>query len=135
MVDILLPTRDEIKEILDEFLLEYNFGAVSDTMRSKLIDALNGLTEQEVKNIIRLCIQNGEFDEKEINLIIEQKKQIVRKGGVLEFIKTEENIGDIGGLNNLKKWLKRKKYIFDNLQKARDFSVDIPKGILLFGMP
>ncbi len=135
VIDIPLPSRDEIKEIVNRFLEKNNFHGVSEILKSKLIEALNGLTEIEVQNILQFCVQDGEIDDGDINTIIDQKKQLIRKGGVLDFVKPEEKEDDIGGLDGLKGWLKRKKGIFDQMEKAREFKVDIPKGVLLFGMP
>lgn len=135
VIDIPLPTRDEIKKILEDFFERSSFHGVSEILKMKFIEALNGLTEIEARNIIQLCVQDGDITDSDINTVIEQKKQLIRKGGVLEFIKSEENMDDVGGLDELKKWLKKKKVIFDNMEKARDFNVDIPKGLLLFGMP
>lgn len=135
VVDIPLPSRDEIKELLEKFLKDTGFSGVPESLKSKLIEALNGVTEVEIRNILQLCVQDGEINEDDINTIIEQKKQLIRKGGVLEFIKPEENIDDIGGLEFLKEWLRQKKFIFDNIEKAKQFGVDLPRGILLYGMP
>ncbi len=47
----------------------------------------------------------------------------------------KESIDDIGGLENLKSWLYRKAKVFSSLDKAIKFGVDIPKGIMIVGMP
>lgn len=135
VIDIPLPSRSEISKILEDFFDITGFHGVSETLRSKFIEALNGLTDIEIGNILQLCIQDGDIDEADIKTIIEQKRQLIRKGGVLDFIKPEEKIDDIGGLDELKKWLQRKKAIFDNMEKAEQFKVDIPKGLLLYGVP
>lgn len=54
---------------------------------------------------------------------------------MLELVNFRETIQDIGGLENLKKWLERKSVVFKNLDKAIKFGVDIPKGIMIIGMP
>jgi SpoVK/Ycf46/Vps4 family AAA+-type ATPase len=50
-------------------------------------------------------------------------------------IPMKETIDDIGGLENLKAWLERKKKVFTNLDQAIKAGVDVPKGILIVGMP
>ena len=50
-------------------------------------------------------------------------------------IPVHETIDDIGGLENLKEWLYKKECIFNQLDKATKFGVDIPKGIMIVGMP
>lgn len=135
VIDIPLPTREVIKEKLDRFLFENSFHGIGELLKSRLVEALNGLTEQEIQNILQFCVQDGELNEQDIQVIVDQKKQIIRKGGVLEFIKPEDNIENIGGLAELKNWIRNKKIIFDELDKATKYGVDLPKGILLFGMP
>ena len=54
---------------------------------------------------------------------------------MLEIVNFTENIDDIGGLENLKEWLARKAKVFANLDKAIKFGVDVPKGIMIIGMP
>ena len=54
---------------------------------------------------------------------------------MLEIVNFKENIDDIGGLEILKDWLTRKANIFQNLDKAIKFGVDVPKGIMIVGMP
>ena len=54
---------------------------------------------------------------------------------MLESIRFSETVNDIGGLEILKNWLERKAKVFKNLDKALKFGVDVPKGILIIGMP
>jgi SpoVK/Ycf46/Vps4 family AAA+-type ATPase len=69
-----------------------------------------------------------------LNLINERKKQIIKKSGILEMVPLQESMR-VGGLESLKKWLQRKAKIFKNIDKAEKFGVDIPKGVLIVGMP
>ena len=50
-------------------------------------------------------------------------------------IPLKESLDDIGGLERLKQWLRRKAKIFKSLEQAEKFGVDIPKGVLIVGMP
>lgn len=68
-------------------------------------------------------------------MILKEKEQVIKKSGMLEIINFKENIEDIGGLENLKEWLYKKAKVFDKLGKALKFGVDIPKGIMIVGMP
>ena len=54
---------------------------------------------------------------------------------MLELVNFSETLRDIGGLEVLKEWLKQKAVIFANMERALKFHVDIPKGILIVGMP
>ena len=129
------PSRDEIREILDEFL-EMQDLSLSDELKVEFVSALQGLTRSEIENLLFLAVINdGVLDDKDVDLFINYKKQIVRKNAIIEYIDVRKLPTDIGGLKNLKEWLERKRDIFKNLDTAIKYGVDIPKGVLLFGMP
>ncbi|MHB1697498.1 MAG: AAA family ATPase [bacterium] len=133
--DISLPERDEIKSIFEEFTEKDSY-KFSETSKNKFIEALSGLSEFEIKNILNYClVKDGDINENQLPIIVNQKRQLIKKGSVLELVSSFEKIGDVGGMNSLKKWIEKKKIIFDKLEEARNYGVDIPKGVLLFGMP
>ena len=78
---------------------------------------------------------DGELNRKDLSLIFEQKKQMILKSGILEMIPLKESIDDIGGLENLKQWLRRKAKVIKNIQSAEKYGVDMPKGVLIAGVP
>jgi SpoVK/Ycf46/Vps4 family AAA+-type ATPase len=83
-----------------------------------------------------LAYQDGGcIDKDDKVLILKEKQQFIKKSGMLEIVNYTETIDDIGGLENLKSWLKRKSVIFSNLDKAIKFGVSVPKGIMIMGMP
>lgn len=95
-----------------------------------------GLREFEIRNILGLALADeGTISRADLELIFEHKQQIIRKSGILEMIPLKESLEDIGGLENLKKWLKRKSKIFQKIERAESYGVDIPKGVLIAGMP
>jgi SpoVK/Ycf46/Vps4 family AAA+-type ATPase len=129
------PSREEIRQLLDEFL-KSNDLTISDSLKNKFVSALEGLTRSEILNLLYLAWANeGELHEKDIDLIFNYKKQVVAKRGILEFYDLRKLPDDIGGLKNLKKWLERKRKIFQNLDEALSSGVAMPKGLLMFGMP
>jgi len=133
--ELSFPNREEIAKIIEQFLQE-NQLYISDQLNNSFISALQGLTRTEIDNLLYLAFSNdASLDEKDIDFIFNYKKQVVSKRGILEFIDLKKLPDDIGGLKNLKNWLKRKKSVFDNLDEAIKNGVSIPKGVLLFGMP
>lgn len=60
---------------------------------------------------------------------------MIMKSGILEMVPVKESIDDIGGLENLKTWLSKKAKVLRDIKKAQEFGVDIPKGVLIAGMP
>ena len=129
------PTRKEIGEILNKFLEEHKL-AISDELKIEFVSALQGLTRSEVDNLLFLALINDSvLDDKDVDFFIDYKKQIVKKNAIIEYVDVRKYSTDIGGLKNLKQWLEKKKNIFKNLDRAIECGVDIPKGVLLFGMP
>ncbi|HBC91824.1 MAG TPA: ATPase [Pelotomaculum sp.] len=137
VVDYPLPDREELKRIIDDMATMYKDKAVIDTdpsFREELVDALLGMTQTEVENIIaRVLVVDARLDAKDIPEIIQEKIQIIRKSGVLEFYPLNESLDSIGGLSTLKKWLLRKRVCFQS--KAREYGLEMPKGVLLTGVP
>ena len=133
--DIPLPTIKEIHSLIHEFIEDLEI-AVEEDIINDIALSFKGLNEFQIKQILNLAYQDGGCIDKEDNvLILKEKQQFIKKSGMLEIINFSETIDDIGGLENLKKWLIRKAKIFANLDKAIKFGVDIPKGIMIVGMP
>lgn len=137
LVECPLPTQEEFDRLIDQFAARYGHQAVFDLdprTRETMTRALLGLTQTEAENILaRALVQDRRLDERDLPLIIREKEQIVKKSGVLEFHPLREGLADIGGLNALKECLRRKRGSFDDA--ARRFGVDLPKGVLLNGVP
>lgn len=133
--DMPLPSVSEIKNIMVNFTKDLEID-VTDDVLNEIALSFKGLNEFQVKQILNLAYQDGgclDFDDK--RLILSQKEQLIKKAGLLEMIPVNESIEDIGGLENLKEWLYKKERIFNQLDKAMKFGVDIPKGIMIVGMP
>lgn len=79
--------------------------------------------------------RNGNLRASDTEMILKQKKQMVKKSGLLEFIEAKEKIEDIGGLDYLKKYLNAKSQVMKEVVKAQDYAVRVPKGIFIVGMP
>ena len=131
-----LPQRGEIDEIARNLLTQ----APEDTQRrareepaylEKVVEAALGLTHVEAENVFaKSMVRTRTFD---IPTILEEKKQIIRKSGLLEYYERTEDVGDIGGLEVLKDWLAKRRHAFSG--RAREFGLPLPKGILLIGVP
>lgn len=129
-------TLSEIRKTINNFCEEQEIASLNKDFFDELALALKGLSEFEIRNILALAISDdGEITRADLSLILEQKKQIIQKSGILEMIPLKESMEDIGGLERLKQWLRRKAKIFKNLERAEAFGVDIPKGVLIAGMP
>ena len=133
--DLPLPTVSEIKNIMIEFTKDLDIQVLEDVL-SEIALSFKGLNEFQIKQILNLAYQDGgvlDFDDKQ--LILSQKEQLIKKAGLLEMIPVHETIDDIGGLENLKEWLYKKECIFNQLDKATKFGVDIPNRIIIINIP
>ena len=135
------PGTDDIKWTLKEYIEEGGLQGLTSGEIDKLVLALRGLDLSEiilVLNYVRQKTRNGTLDPKEaVGLILEEKKQVIQKSSLLEPVEVEyeEKESEVGGLDNLVRYLKQKADVFQNLAEATKFGVSIPKGILLVGMP
>ena len=131
-----LPDRAELDGIVSRMLTELPAGvdpglASNPQGRERIVEAALGLTYSEVEKVLaKSIVRCRTFD---IATILEEKKHIIRKSGILEYYETKENLDEIGGLETLKDWLQKRRGAFT--QKARDFGLPLPKGILLIGVP
>ena len=127
---------DDICKIIKSFVSENGLPELNAKLLEDLAMTFKGLSELEILNLLALAVaEDGELTRKDLSLIFEQKKQMILKSGILEMIPLKEKIEDIGGLENLKAWLKRKATVIKNIKKAESFGVDMPKGVLIAGVP
>ena len=129
-------SQAEIRQVIQDFCKEQEITPLQDVFLGELSLTLKGLSEFEIRNILALALSDdGAITRADLEIIFEQKQQVIQKSGILEMIPLKESLEDIGGLESLKKWLKRKEKIFKNIDKAEAFGVDVPKGVLIAGMP
>lgn len=127
---------EEIRNVVTDFIEINGVDMVRQELLEEMAVAFKGLSQFEIENILALAFaDDGELTRKDLSLIFDQKKQMIMKSGILEMIPLKESIDDIGGLENLKNWLKKKAKVLKNTEKAQEFGVDIPKGVLIAGVP
>ena len=129
------PEGDEIRRIINEHATEYGYHLEEGEIR-KFVVAFRGMSEYEIGRLLSRGYQRGgAVGADDVELAIDERRQIVKKSGILEMMSAAERVDDIGGLEVLKKWLKRKAVILADLTRARYFGVDTPKGVMIVGMP
>lgn len=137
IVDMPLPTLDEIKGKLDKMVTQNNqidTSGLDDDGKEKLCKAALGLTLQEAENAFALAMVNdGKIDGKDLSVILSEKMQVIKKTGILEFINTDIKISDVGGLENLKSWLNKRNNSWS--ESAKKYCLPAPKGVLITGVP
>ncbi len=134
-----LPAYEDIMKVLND-IIDQNKDTgkikfeINDYVKERLVKAAQGLTLQEAENAFaRAMAHDGCLNIKDVKVIFEEKQQIIRKTGILEFINTELNMDDVGGLENLKRWLTKRNKSWQD--KAKKYSIPAPKGVLITGVP
>ncbi len=126
----------EIRRVISSFMSENDLGSLYERLLDEIVVAFKGLSELEIETILALDVSSrGKVDRDTIQLVMEQKQQMIRKAGILEMIPVSEGLEDIGGLDNLKEWLEKKAVILKDMAKAKKYGVELPKGVLIAGIP
>ena len=137
IVDMPLPTLDDIKSKLEKMITQNNqidTSELTDEGKERLCKAALGLTLQEAENAFALAMVNdGKIDGKDLGIILSEKMQVIKKTGILEFINTDIKISDVGGLENLKNWLHKRNNSWS--ESAKKYCLPAPKGVLITGVP
>lgn len=129
-----LPNRTFIKKIAESVIINYNLPASNYCITPELLNSVLGLTTTEVNlAFIKAVEKYGKLDNSTIDYLISEKEHIIKKEGLLEYYHTDENMNNVGGLANLKRWLNLRSNAFTD--KAKEFGIDTPKGVMLLGLP
>lgn len=135
IVDVPLPERDELGQLLDATLPADAFPRIE---RERLALAALGLTRREAhraferaKHLHELTAARGRpFDWEAA--VVEEKRRLMAAASALEFSAPGTNLDDVGGLDELKRWVHERRAAFG--QGARDFGLPAPKGLMLVGV-
>ncbi|HMS75251.1 AAA family ATPase [Gordonia sp. (in: high G+C Gram-positive bacteria)] len=138
LLDFPLPTETEIRAVLDGMIAANAGGriaiAADDVGRERLAKAALGLTLNEATNAFaRAMVNDGRLGADDVHSVMEEKRQTVRKAGLLEFESVDIDLDDVGGLQNLKRWLRKRDGSW--LAEAAEYGVSAPKGVLMTGVP
>ena len=132
VIELPYPESEDLEFILSQVREEYK--VPEEVYASRLVEAALGLTIMEAKKAFALAyIESGRLTDAEVPLVIREKENVIRKSGFLEYYHPKERVEDVGGLDNLKSWLRKRGRGFD--KGAKDFGLTNPNGILLLGIP
>ncbi|HAS6242231.1 AAA family ATPase [Vibrio vulnificus] len=142
LVDLLLPfsctplSLSQVDEIFHT-LLNNSSISVNTAVRNSLKAILSGMERDMVFRIFETLKNKykDKFTQESVGDALALKKRELSRSGLLELVDSKIDIGQIGGLERLKSWLRNKKHIIDDLTKAQSLGISAPKGVLLAGMP
>lgn len=138
VVDFFLPDLQELGLLLDRIIDEVRDNPkitidLDDGAREEILKAALGLTLAEAENVFaKALVADGRLDRSHVASIFVEKRQIIRKSGLLDYCEPEVNFEGVGGLESLKDWLVRRKQAFSD--KAKEFGLPPPRGVLLLGV-
>ena len=99
----------------------------------RLAAGLRGLTLNEAERVLtKAMLEHGGVDERCLDAVLAKKKEIISHQGVLEFVEPSDDFQSMGGLANLKSWLKKRHGAYT--REAAEFGLDPPRGILITGV-
>jgi len=137
LIDLPVPTLDELIDFArreaDAVIAAGGTADTSETTLQQVARALQGLTFDEARHAIRRArSERNALDAESIPALLEEKRALVNRTGMIEFIPSVSGIDDIGGLGIMKEWLLERRKLF---QMRDALSADIvPKGVLVMGI-
>jgi SpoVK/Ycf46/Vps4 family AAA+-type ATPase len=138
IVDLPLPRYEELRDLLDHVVGNASDGRrfrvdLAPGDREAMVKAAQGLTLTEAENAFaQAIVRDAVLDARDIEAVVHEKRQIIRKSGVLDYYDTKESIANVGGMDLLKDWLAKRFHAFS--EEARRYGLPEPRGILLMGV-
>lgn len=139
-LDFAPPTKEEREIILNDTLEAFDLVgkvALDEMGKTRILSAGAGMTEYELNNalsraVVTLKTPEAMTSEAICDIVLKLKTEMVKRSEVLE-VMSHSSMSDIGGLDNLKDQIREWSQCFSD--EAKEFGVDTPKGIGLFGPP
>ena len=137
-LDLPLPDQRRLRQIIEEtfkrlsktYTLQLNLDAPGvDRMAANL----RGLTDEEAERAVsQALVTRYALCPQSVSDVLEAKKELLRHSGMLEFIDASDNMADVGGLENLKRWLSQRRGAWED--GARNFGLEPPRGMIILGV-
>ncbi len=123
-----------INQIIRDFVNERCKDSIKQV--ETLLPNFRGMMPYDIDRMVDMAMsRNGTLGADDYHMVLDHKKQIVKKSGVLELVESSVSIDDIGGLKQLKEYLSGKAVIRKFSNEATNEGISMPKGIFLVGMP
>jgi ATP-dependent 26S proteasome regulatory subunit len=127
-----LPLEHEISHELDRLVTSLNI-KIDSQLFENLTRACQGLSLERIRRVLSKIIATYKtIDKNSIGILLSEKKQIISQTEILEYTSVDEKITNLGGLDNLKDWLRKRKTAFGI--QASNYGLPTPRGLLLVGI-
>lgn len=134
-IDLPPPGADELQALLDDLAALPGVTVdVDQPTRQRIVHLSLGLSLAQARRVFgKAMVSGGALRDDDIEMIAQEKREIIRGSGALEYYAASETLADVGGLERLKDWLRLRALAFGD--DARAYGLPIPKGIALIGVP
>jgi ATP-dependent 26S proteasome regulatory subunit len=133
VIDFPLPNIQEIDRLISHVVENPEQLQVTGLVREQLVKACQGLSRARIGRVLAKALAaKQQINESDIDGVLEEKQQAIRQTGILEFVNSKESLKSVGGLENLKQWVKMRQDAFT--EEARRYGIPNPKGVLLVGI-
>ncbi len=137
-LELPLPDRQRLRQIIDEV---FNRLANTHTLQRRvdvnvlnaIAENLRGLTEDEAERAItQAIVTRYALCPEVVTDVLDAKKELLRRTGLLDIIDVTDDMSAIGGLENLKTWLRQRRGAWE--PAAREFGLEPPRGVIILGV-
>jgi SpoVK/Ycf46/Vps4 family AAA+-type ATPase len=131
------PDIAELVDLVREdapLVAPHSLDGADEALLEQLARALLGLTLDEAGYALRRALSAApRLSPESIPYLLEEKRVLVSRSGVIDYVSDGTNLGEVGGLEGLKKWLIERQKLFQMRDKLT--SEIVPKGLLMMGIP
>ncbi|MBX3132053.1 MAG: AAA family ATPase [Gemmatimonadaceae bacterium] len=135
------PSFNDHRQLLERVIRELSAKMpvrveITHEERTRLVNNLVGLTHTEAEKVItKLIMEDGALRANDVKRVAEAKRQVVEQDGLLEYWPAEQSLGEVAGLHGFKAWLAKRRAVVHDPQRAAQFGLGFPRGVLLLGVP
>ncbi len=135
------PSDEEFRTLLTDILRDLSARqhvevALTREESQRLVAHLSGLTLLEAEKILtKAIVEDGSLSADDIQHVIDAKRKVVEREGLLEYYPADGSLDAIADLRTLKGWLAKRRAVVREPERAREFGLDFPRGVLLLGVP
>lgn len=139
VVEMVHPSREQLEFIFSKVqncITDASKRACDDNLKHLIVNAMSGLTCPDAEAVLsEALVRHGRWCEEVIDTIEAEKGLLLKKSEVLTYTPKSEIMGmdDLGGFAELKAWLDERKVAYS--AEAESLNLDMPKGIVLVGVP
>ncbi len=135
--EVSFPDEKELEGVIKETLRKLNDESRIEVKLTRhdlqtIIRNLRGLSRRQARQVVfdTVCLDR-KLDASDINSILARKRRAIGEG-LLEYVEAPVDLEQIGGLQNLKKWLKQRNNCLSD--DAAAFGLPAPRGVLMLGV-